>query len=479
MHSSIYSIRTSGYNYLVAIIILILSIITSGLILFDVARPPQYGMTCLLPLAFAFTAIPLLLQNKPFEYIYSTIILLTYFGRNVITPLFMVLGGYQSALLGNVILETIPEASLIMVFDTIVVLTFLSRTLSRHPIDEIKYNINIANCKLSKKLALFIVILIVLGILILRIDSSIGQHTFLYLLDTEKEYFALSDPSKGIGTLSMYVQLISTIFVIIQIFLPPMLLYYISKIKLVFIRTLLYVTLVVIVCVVATEDRLNSLLAGIALLLTMRDVLGDEFRNKFKVLLTSFLILSMIALLIKTNAFSGNGDVNYVDVYTTFAAYFSYIPTVADGVLFLENDGRFQIFSIIPDFISKIPYASYILNMFADVHLQNSNQSFNIFISNQIGHSIGQILPTTMVGVRYFGYLLAPLFPCILVSISNRFETKINEQKNIVSRMLYIWITVCCSMSLVVASGLLVMGKIAWFYILKIIFKLFDRNKSI
>lgn len=455
-------------------ILIMASILSASILFFDNTAPDAYALIWLLPLGFLVSFLFLFLTNNVGGPLYKVIVECVYFLRMVVTPSVMMTGGYASVIRMDIFKDSINVAISLMCFENIVVFVFLLYLSLK---DKISKPRRWDNCryKPTRKLIIGTLALVVFILFILRLDESVGKAMFLFLLDTDNSYYALSEVTSGLGSLSMYVELLSAVFKIVQIILPPLLLYYILKIHSRLLRIILSLFVLVLVCLYATEDRIDALLAGFAFLMTMRDSLGKKFRQRSILLIAAIGVVCFVGLAIKGGAFSSERVVSNSKTSSTIAAYFSGIPTVATGIDFVFEEGSFRIFQIIPDFISKIPFAAYVIDLLAGIKLVNSNQMFNNYISSNLGYGLGQILPTSVVGCRYFGYVFAPLFPCLLIVFARNLCRKTGQQNNLILRNLYYWITISVSLCPVVMSGLLIVGKLSWFYISLIFVKTLNR----
>lgn len=396
--------------------------------------------------------------------LYYIIIEAIYFLRMVITPMVMMAGGYEAVIGINTYLNNIDSAIFLMSIENVIVFLFLSIISKKEKRYLFKKINSTSYSRPTFRLSLGIAFLAIVIISIIRMDSSIVKATFLFILDTDNTYYALSDSDTGMGTLSMYVEILGSLFKMMQIILPPFLLYFISKIRFYPIKICMTILLLFVICMYATEDRMDAVLAGLAFLMTARDSFDDTFRKIANVLLIGLVCIGIIGVSIKGGVASNGGLLN-PRTSSTFASYFSGVPTVAAGLDFVEQEGAFQFYRLVPDAVSKIPYASYLINMFFGIPILNSNQLFNIYLTGEMGYSTGQILPTTILGCRYFGYLFFPIFPIVLILLSRYYCIQISRQNNIIIRNLYYWITISVAISPVLVSGLLIVAKLSWFYI--------------
>lgn len=427
--------------------------------------PEAFSNIWLLPVFFCLSYIFLIKVNNKGIALYSLIIQSIYFLRMAVTPLVMWAGDFASIIDPSVYMYSITNALWLMGYENFVVFFFLAYISEKDFIPEPEV-IPKERFRPTKKLKLGVIGLCFAILLILVSDPTIGKHVFLFLLDIGNTYYALSSSDTGIGTLSMFVELLGVLFKMVQIILPPLLLYYILKMRGQKTRIRISVLLLIIICLFATEDRIDALLAGLAFLMTMREYLGSRFKKTSLKILGVVCIICFVGLAIKGGALSKEATDSNQKTSATIAAYFSGVPTVATGLEYATNNDQAIFFlQIVPDIISKIPFAAYILKLTMGISIVNSNQMFNDYIGTRLGYGLGQILPTTVVGYEYFGFILAPLFPCLLIALARYYWKRIYIQENIICRNLYFWITISVSLCPVVMSGLLIVGKISWFYI--------------
>lgn len=449
---------------LLSLFIGITAIISSAILLIDKNVPHYYNLLWFQPIFFLISYLPFALYCKRGLALYSLIIILVYYIRMVATPILMLVGNFYSIIDSSLFQNSLDISIILTCYENVFVFFFLAY-ISQNDFSE-KKSFFIKREKIVKptrKLKFGILFLILCVICILLKDPSIILHAFLNILDTENTYFALSDPTKGVGSLNMYVQILGALFKMIQIILPPFLLYYILKIRSYYIKVFVSIVLTLFICLISTEDRIDALLAALAFVLTMQTVFGSKFRKQSVAFLSIITIVCFLGLLIKGE--SRGGYSGFEGASSTIAAYFSGLPTVATGLEFYENTNSLYIFQIVPDILSKIPFLPYFINYFFDIDFQNTNQLFNDYITNSLGYGLAQILPTTAVGVNYFGVLLAPTYPCIFVMLARYYWKKSFGQRDMIIRNIYIWITISIALCPVVMSGLLIVGKISWFYI--------------
>lgn len=474
-------IKDKRSNYFVSIIFMMfLSILTIVFLVLDTGIPQYFNLLWVLPTTFL--GISLLLIIIPID-IYSsltgTIVTLLYFIRLVITPLVMNLGDYATIIEPYIFQNYSDIAIGLISCESIVIFLFMIFIFKKRKktYKDIQKSEVIKNKieKPSSKLWMIILLLCTYILIIIVSDETVLKSNFLFLIDMDQEYFALSDTSSGIGTLSMFVELMNSAFKIIQILLPPLILHKIIYSRLDRrIKYLLGFIVFALVLIVATEDRIDAIFAAIALLFTLRDSFGVRFKKYFKLWILLIILVGVIGLSIKSGAIdSGDSGVvfDFSESSKMITAYFSGVPTVATGISMIDHESGFNLLRIVPDVLYKIPYFAYVMNIFGGVKLIDSNSLFNIYITQSTGYNFGQILPTTVLGFEYFN-IFAPILPCACIALALSFEQKIKKQCNMVSKNLHYWITIVLAVSPIIASSLLVVAKLSWYFVDMIIIRI-------
>lgn len=406
------------------------------------------------------------------------VVYLLYYLRMVITPFIMVLGSYQTVIDARLFGGYISPAILLMSYETMIVFLSLAVLYSKvgYAASGLNgYQIDLFYTIDSKLIGLCCILLLYVMLLVCY-DSTVFRATFLSLINVNKEYFALSSEASGFGTISMFVEIMKSVFLVLQVIGPPVILYFILRIQIRLLKYGLAFLLVFFIAIFATEDRINSLLASISLLLTARDALGLKFRRKFKLMLVLFFFVALLGIMIKGGVFSGDASF-FVAISQTLNAYFGGIPTVATGLRALQVNDSLTILQLIPDWLSKVPYLTYACSLVLGVQVINSSQIFNSYLASFYGKNIGQILPSTIVGLEYFGPLLGPFYIVFFIFLALKFESKIGKQGDLVHRNLFYWITINLAISPVLTSVLLITAKLYWFVIIWLILRTLTKNK--
>lgn len=469
-------------------IIFTTSLLATVLCLIGFDRQNGYEILFLMPLVFLFCF--LFLASKR-QYYYETInsitgaiVLIVYYIRMVITPLALYFGNYQSIIEG-IFNEWYPFAIVMICMECFVVIICLPYLIHKEIYSFNNTNNQPINLVLRinrprKQLWIIVLFMVAFMIMVFSMDDSIIRHMFLSLIDTEKEYYALTNSQSGLGTLSMYVELVSACFSILQVILPPMILWYVVYSKM--YRGLKYFLSFLIFCVVtvvATENRIYSIFAAMAILITMKNAYGYRFDNQFYKWLVLIFLVCVYGLSIKSGVINNElkEGVDFSNISSMLCAYFSGVPTCAAGFYMINTTPEINILYLPIDIVNRIPFLGYIINLVTGITLRDSNQLFNNFIASYLGRNVGQILPTTSVGYEYY-FLLFPLASYFMIRLACKFESKSKKQTNIVMLNLFHWITICVACSPVVASSLLMTTKISWFFFIYIFLSVFNKNRK-
>ena len=470
-------------------IIIIVSSFISFILVSCYNNSQELAFLFLLPLVFILCSLILCFERKIFYHsITGLVVLFVYYVRLVLAPMIMVFGNYHSVIPLSQYSSFVNPAIVLICLESLFVFFALPRLGRKNEKNDFKKNIlhlhyhDFVLIKKKHNYLLWGVVVLMIGYVVwlIKSDSTIWDANFLLLIDSNKGYYALSSSKSGIGTLSMFVEIMNSMFKILQVLLPAMLLCLLVSVKLPnVLKLFLSFGIFVIVSVIATEDRIDAIFAGIAFLLTARDAFGTKFKNHFVAWLFGLLLVCIAGLSIKAGVFgiNKNGSTSLLEsVSSMLCAYFSGVPTVAYGLSFVSEIGFMKLWYIPIDIIERIPFASYALKLFFNINLISSNALFNEYIFGTLNENYGQILPTTIVGIEYFSMLLSPIVPYVLIKMSFHFERKGLLAQDLTRKNLYYWICVCVSSSLVIASSLLVVAKMSWFVIILLILKIFGRN---
>lgn len=483
------SVSLKPKDLIIFLIVVIITVVAVAVILSDLSNAASngYSLLFIMPLSYLAAFLTVVASGKYYAVknsIVGLIVFGIYFARDVLTPLTMPLANYTSVMNTGLARDNNSIAIIMVAIETMIVGVYLPQCISKrlnNKNDAGEETIRDNNNKPSQLIWLFVLALVVMILLILRMDASILRSEFLFLLDTNKQYYALSETASGIGTLSMWAEIMEAFFRIVQVLLPPLLIWNIYRFRIPdTIKYILSFIILVAVSVVGTENRIDAIFAGVAVLLSMRKLYGQQFKSHFKLWIVLILFATAFGLSIKSGLVSRDGSrtIDYSGISVMLSAYFSGVHTVAAGISMISAQrSTLNLLKLIPDALSKIPFFSYALQLVTGITLRNSNQMFNDYIGGILGRIYGQILPTTALGYEYFS-LLYFIYPCLLIRLAVYFENKIEKQKDIVHLNLYYWITICVAGSPVIASGLLVVAKLSWFAVIYVILFLFDRKKT-
>lgn len=255
--------RSLGGSVIILILIFT-SLYTIVNIVTDIQRPSCYRFLWLLPLSFLFVSIYFIARwyNLLFSSITGTIVVFTYFARMVIAPLFMSMGNYE-AVMDDIVYDLNANfAILLMVYETLVIFLVLIAFIQKSGMlsDMMEYpEEGILTESVSKPSGPLWGIIAGMGTFIIGLiilDNTIWKANFLLLVDINQTYHAYSSSDTGIGTLSMYVELMNSMYKLIQVILPPMLLYYVARRKNNPLKYSIAFLIFLAVVIIATDDRI-------------------------------------------------------------------------------------------------------------------------------------------------------------------------------------------------------------------------------
>lgn len=145
-------------------------------------------------------------------------------------------------------------------------------------------------------------------------------------------------------------------------------------------------------------------------------------------------ILSIVVVTLIWKSFSGNAN---VAASTPFSYWVSYVEQYFAGI---SNLGRtviakatygkwFDLKMLVNDFFKAVPIASN--------YVKPEDTSSYYFL--QVWGRNDQVIPATGNGMFYFGYVLAPMVPILIITLACFFEKKLQTAKSIPEIIVYIY----------------------------------------
>ena len=167
--------------------------------------------------------------------------------------------------------------------------------------------------------------------------------------------------------------------------------------------------------IIVNGERGNSVMCAVALLVIIIDLYPKKMKKLAPLILSGIVIIAIIGLLAKAN---NNDFSNFTQSFSVImSAYFSGPQNVAAAILASKSVGGHNIGIVFTDFIRTIPFISSLLQ---SKYRITSSVLFGeaIYGTTITGSRTDQILPAIGQGYHYFGFLMAPLIPCILANLS-------------------------------------------------------------
>ncbi len=442
--------------------LIIFSLLTIFLIIFDFSKPEYYNALFLLPLTFIFISV---VYSKLYKLIPSnlgvSLILALFFVRMVLSPFFMCLGSYQVTINHNIDQNTIYAIGLVC-YEALLVFFFLyyvnfmktskvnigNVTLKKN---ESRKSTRIFSFEFSKNKQFIIYSALIASILILIIISVIIVPDILSgfrpITDMVNPNFSSFEDAylvtKFGTTFIKKLAIVVGIYLIraICILLPTYVLVVISKLNNQSIMNKILSWLVCFIPLLCVGGTIAQSLIYVVVLILLRSFLYPS-KNTYKILFAVgatccifiFAYWTMREIMTEGEDFLG-------DFSKRFSAYFSGVNIVS-GTFNMPITAKNQITYFIYDYLSTMPFGNTVFG------LDSSIPSIHVFFNN-CNLTQGQIPTTIGMGYYYFGFLFAPIYSLIFAIVVNLFSIKIYRVRNPFTIMRYLLTIIWFSMGIV------------------------------
>lgn len=433
-----------------------LMIAISGIIAFYLAivdKPDYYNLIWILPFSFMLMMATVIFTNKIlFRSISFTIIVGIYFFRVVLMPLVLVFGNFHSLVRNKDVFQKMPLVLLLMSYEIIIVFMFLHiliRKTFTHNMAFVDSNINF-----SKRNLCFYFIIMFLTIfwiyMFIRYPIVRGDFSTLMTKGLKKANIVLiSRKMSSTDVLNGVPGILYNFFIydfrILKMFLPIVIIQFIhTKIKNgKKVALLIALVLVLIIMLFTNDEKLNSLQFALALIIVIYQLYPKQLKQLIVPLLCSFVVLVMYGLLSKTDTLSSTDPLKELSL--TLNAYFGGTQNVAVAVS-MPNENRW--YYMYADLVTSIPYFSIFFR-----HITvTSGTIFNETLYGRLGAPVNQIVPAIGMGYYYFGFLLAPIVPCILIWLSVKFEKTALKLHDVLYKYIFYYLSIAFAISPVVQN---------------------------
>jgi hypothetical protein len=242
---------------------------------------------------------------------------------------------------------------------------------------------------------------------------------------------AVSRRAFGLSFGSQLITIAFTFFWVLQVLLPPYLLARIcSNVKLKWTRKVLFAVVLICTMLISTEGRAHSIETALALMITTMYALKDKIKINPHILILLLIGVTIYGLMDKSGVSTSSESVRN-EFSVMISAYFSGPQNVATAIAATKQSNSLGLVNIFTDFLQRIPYLTkYTTVLFGGT----SNVIFNQYFGDKY---LGQIIPSIGLGYSYFGFLFAPVIPCIAVWCSLHFEKKAQAAPDVVSKNLF------------------------------------------
>ncbi len=398
-------------------LLLFIAIICTALILFDYSRPECYKFLFFLPLCFVFISICLIALYKEFLNNFAiTFIVILYFCRMVISPLFMYFGNYASTIFLNVNNNT-NNSILLVCYEMLAVFLFLiffskNKKISIYVDNYSKKN---SNKIISKKKYLFVIVLIILLIILCGIITPELFKIYRTIFDINGEFFRNQEDSYiiakyGISFVKKLSLVLGNYAMRIAILLIPasLIIFMQKKAEKSLIASLLSYILCFIPIFFIGGAIARSLIYIVCLFLLKMYLNDNEINYDKKILKIGIVSFAIICIwwinMNPINSFKSKAE----SMSIKFSSYFSGVNIVS-GTFNLPNNIEYKFKYFTYDFISNIPFGTTIFGI--------KDKTIQPFF-NDYNRTYGQIPTTIGMGYYYFGYVLAPIYSIIFSFIA-------------------------------------------------------------
>lgn len=419
-------------NVTIFFMIVLLSITASLVLLLDSNRPSYYLLLPLLPFSFGFLCILFhRIFNKYFENLSYFIIISLYTVRNVITPLIMRFGGYDS-LFTLLSFSNVNKAIALMIYETAVVFLFLHIMTIRNV--KYKKSIGLHFNWYGKKMYLFGAYLFIFLIILSIIYVFVPEIKLAY-----KTIFDKSGIVGGFATNVMYSgRSINRILFTLFTFIFPFFHIYIGSWFICVFRKKIgenvisiilsfLIALTPLLFMSASDGFTILMIVGFGILIYKLYI--NKRRSIFLISIISILVGLVNIYILKTNAFTVTSNLPILQALSKmFQAYFPGVSNVA-GIFNIDNPNKLS--TLFFDFYEMIPFRNTLFGI-------NGDKLVTIYTQSNM--TVSQIIPCVGQAYHYLGFVLAPLVPCVFIYWAIKFEKLCREEKNIWKYMSYLFL---------------------------------------
>lgn len=401
------------WQTVMCLIMAVVSFAVSLFIVLDFAKPQYYTWLFLPPLTFGILS---LLYNRLYLEVPMnlglSVILVLFFVRMVVSPLFMRFGGYAGTISLNIDKNT-TGAIFLVTYESICVFTMLSIVNKK----SLEKTHSAVKQKSGYRYAIVLgaVVLALLVCIALAPELLKGYRTIFHMTEKTFTHYEDSFLVKYYGTTFIKKLALVTGQYIVRILLitvPAYLMVLISAEKKFLNRCgALACCILPVFAIGGTIAR--NLIYTVCLLLLYNYLFNGQKISKKAVILLGGAGLAVVAWWIMRG-----GTANLFEQFSQrFSAYFSGVNVVS-GAFNLPDNAEYKIGYFVYDFIGSIPYGTTLFGI--------SNERIQAFF-NTCNASSGQIPSTIGMGWYYFGPVLAPVYSMLFAYAAYRAGFKLKN----------------------------------------------------
>lgn len=402
--------------------------------------PSDKKYLLLLPLVFllgslTFIRIYYYIDNK----ISIQLIVLTFYIRMVIVPFFMQFSSFERNIVVQDVSETFNVAIGLMIYEYFLVFlimaTFVGRFKMNPPRNNLVKNMNTPASSYKKfKIVLYLLTVFAIISMILYPQILANYKFFVFLSEEQSiEWYRNYNIAKNSVPIMLFYLSTWTINIIKNIWVLVFILELrkkgLSKLKL-----LISILLIILNSLISSGDTAFSIYFSISLLIVLI-YLYPNYKKRLSIF--SFLSIAIVGGLglfsLATSKLESSKELLY-SLSQTVQAYFSGPINVAVS---LTMDEYKSFYYIVSDFLISLP----LIKAFFTSRV-SSTELFNQVLYGFNSAGGGQIIPSVSLGNFYFGIILAPIFSCLFVYYSMKFDNKAKLSTNILYKFLFQFITV-------------------------------------
>lgn len=400
--------------------IIFLSILTAALLRYNEATPMEYKNLFYVPLAYSICTFGLLFLSR---YYYDKISILgaigVYFLKDVMIPLFLMLGNYKILTANISILKYLDQAYFLMIYEMLVV--FIGIVCMVYISKEEKTSDHIIFEKGTfLKLIVIFQVLIIVGILF-RYPTLIERFHSIFEIGKPDPYIPVRSwrvhGSEPLGLVDTFMR---SVFSVLQVVFPAYIINQIGNASNYNCRKTVIATVMIIVLLLSVMSGENS--NTFFVIFTLMIIISILYFEKIKRLLPAMIIgvflIGFLALLKKNTQ---SGEEVFFSISKSLNAYFGGPINIAAACSL--DKGQFEYIG--SDFVKTLPYIS---SLFKNSGLEESVILFNRAFWGFPGRR-DQLLPSIGQGRLYFGNVFAPIIPLFFLILVVKLELLAKKEK--------------------------------------------------